>query len=121
MTTATKPTVKKAANVETEMSELNTKIEAARAALAKALTAGDPTAKLREYVRELEAEQQRAVDAQAAQESAKRAAVASAEAEREDGIRSAARTLQEARNARLKAVRSYLTVRAVPDTRSSFI
>lgn len=101
--------------------DLSKKIADARAALAKALTAGDPTAKLREYVRELEAEAQAAAAAQAAQEAAARAAEASKQAEREASIRAAAITLQEARNARLDAVRSHLSVRAIPDTRSSFV
>ena len=101
--------------------QLNAKIEAASAALTKALTVGDPTAKLREYVRELEAEAQRIANEEAAAEAAKRAAVASEAAEREAGIRSAALTLQEARNARLNAVRAHLSVRAIPDTRSSFV
>ncbi|MGF6880374.1 hypothetical protein [Paraburkholderia sp. MM5477-R1] len=106
---------------EANVFELKAKIEATRAALTKALTAGDPTAKLREYVRELEAEMQRLANQEAAAEAAKRAAVASEDAEREAAIRSALKTLQEARNARLDAVRSYLTVRAIPDTRSSFV
>ncbi|CAD6514127.1 hypothetical protein LMG28727_00846 [Paraburkholderia kirstenboschensis] len=103
------------------MSELKTKIEAARAALTKALTAGDPTARLREYVRELEAEAQRLANEEAAAEAAKRAAEQSAAAEHEAAIRVASQTLQEARNARLNAVRVHLTVRTIPDTRSSLI
>lgn len=106
---------------EANVSELKTKIEAARAALTKALTAGDPTAKLREYVRELEAEAQRLANEEAAAEAAKCAAVASEAAEREAAIRAASQTLQEARNARMNAVRSHLSVRAIPDTRSSFV
>ncbi|QIE23567.1 hypothetical protein SBC1_14540 [Caballeronia sp. SBC1] len=113
--TATKQTAKKTANTtETDVSELKTKIEAARSALQKALVAGDRTDQLRAYLRELEAEQQRAIDAQAATEAAKRVATASAEAEREARIREATHELGAARQARFAAIHTGL----VPVTRS---
>lgn len=101
---------------------IETRLQNARTALHLALLDGDAnTAELRAAVRALEAEAQTIADEQAAAESAKRAAVASAAAEREAGIRSAAQTLQEARNARLNAVRVHLSVRTIPDNRSSFV
>ena len=97
---------------------IETRLQNARTALHLALMAGDSnTSELRQVVRTLESEQARAAESQATAE----AAAQSAAAEREAGIRSAAQTLQEARNARLNAVRAHLSVRAIPDTRSSFV
>lgn len=101
--------------------DLSKKLAAARESLNAALLKGDPTERLRAYVRELEAEAQRVANEEAAEEAAARAAKQSAEAEREAGIRATALTLQDARNARLDATRTYLTVRSIPDTRSSFV
>jgi hypothetical protein len=96
-------------------------LQAARTALHLALLSGKgDTAALRARVRELESDAQRAADAQSAQEAAERQAAQSASAEREASIRAASITLQEARNARLNVVRAHLSVRTVPDTRSSF-
>jgi hypothetical protein len=116
--TATKHTAKKTANTtETDVSELKTKIEAARSALKKALVVGDRTDQLCAYLRELEAEQQRVVDEQTAAEAAKRVATASASAEREARIREATHELGAARQARFAAIRTGLA----PNSRSSFI
>lgn len=89
------------------MSDLKTKIEAARAALTKALVVGDATAKLREYLRELESEQAR-LDAAASRERSAQQARADEEQQR---IAESAQTLMEARNARLGAIASRFAVR----------
>ncbi len=109
------------ADMKTDL-PIETRLQNARTALHLALMAGDSnTSELRQVVRTLEAEQASAAESQAAAEAAVRATAQSAAAEREAGIRSAAQTLQEARNARLNAVRAHLSVRAIPDTRSSFV
>jgi hypothetical protein len=101
---------------------IEVRLQNSRTALHLALLSGDSnTAELRAAVRELEAEAQAAADAKAEAEATERRAAQEAAAEREAGIRAAAITLQEARNARLNAVRSHLSVRAIPDARSSFI
>lgn len=101
--------------------QIEARLSAARLALNQCLlTATGDSAALRANVRELEAEQQRLANEEAAAEAAKRAAAQSAAAERESAIRLASKTLQEARTARLDAVRSHFSVRTVPDMRSSF-
>lgn len=118
-----KPTIKRSQEAAVSKIEtIESRMSAARLSLNQALLTGaGDTAKLRQAVRDIEAEAQAAAAAQAAQEAATRAAEASKQAEREASIRAAAITLQEARNARLNAVRSHLSVRAIPDTRSSFV
>ena len=113
--TATKNTKRQEADMSKSVLSLDDRLRAARLELNQALLSGTGnTAKLRQAVRDLEAEAHAAVDALAAAEAAKRAATASADAEREASIRAASQTLQEARNARLNAVRSHLSVRAIP-------
>jgi hypothetical protein len=84
--------------------DLKPKIEATRASLLKAIVSGDKTADLRQYLRELEAEQAKidraAADEQAAQDAAQAAA---AEAQRQR-IADAAASLLEARNARIACI-----------------
>ena len=119
--TATKNTKRQEADMSKSVLSLDDRLNAARLELNQALLSGTGnTAKLRQAVRDLEAEEHAAVDARAAAEAAKRAATASADAEREASIRAASQTLQEARNARLNAVRSHLSVRAIPETLNSF-
>lgn len=89
------------------VSDLKTKIEAARAALTKALVVGDATAKLREYLRELEAEQAR-LEAAAADQEAAQQALAQIEADR---IADNAQTLLEARDARVASIATRFVVR----------
>jgi len=111
-----------AADMKTDL-PIETRLQNARTALHIALLGGGSnTAELRQAVRDLEAEQQRATEAQAAQEAAERQAAQEAAAEREAVIRAASQTLLESRNARLEIVRKHLSVtRTMPDTRSSFI
>jgi septal ring factor EnvC (AmiA/AmiB activator) len=123
MTAATKQPKRsqEIADMKTDL-PIETRLQSARTALHIALLGGGSnTAELRQAVRELEAEQQRAAEAQAAQEAAERAERNAAEAEREASIRAASQTLLESRNARLDAVRAHLPVRTIPDTRSSFV
>jgi hypothetical protein len=77
--------------------QLNAKIEAARASIQRAIIAGDNTLKLREYLLELEAEQQKLIEAAAAQEASQAAATRRAQ----DELSQAATVLADSRHARL--------------------
>lgn len=92
-----KTATKRNAPTETDVSELKTKIEAARASIQRAIIAGDNTLKLREYLLELEAEQQKMNEAAAGQESSQAAAARRAQ----DELNQAATVLAESRHARL--------------------
>jgi hypothetical protein len=118
--TATKSNIKRQENAGmSKIETIEARLGSARLSLNQALLSGTgDTAKLRQAVRELEGESQAEANAQASAEAAKRAATASAEAQREASIRAASQTLQEARNARLNAVRSHLSVRAIPEFNS---
>jgi hypothetical protein len=101
-------------DVTTKTADIAKKLAAARGALTTALLCGDPTAKLREYVRELEAEQA-ALEAAAQQQQANQEAAQQAlEAITRNRIAESAQTLADARSARLAAL-----TRPIPDTRSS--
>ncbi|CAE6866160.1 hypothetical protein R75465_07971 [Paraburkholderia aspalathi] len=82
---------------EANASELKAKIEAARASIQRAIIAGDSTLKLREYLLELEAEQQKLNEAAAGQEASQAAAARRAQ----DELNQAATVLAESRHARL--------------------
>ena len=94
-----KTATKRNATTETDVSELKTKIEAARASIQRAIIVGDNTLKLREYLLELEleAEQQKMNEAAAGQESSQAAAARRAQ----DELNQAATVLAESRHARL--------------------
>lgn len=98
--------------------ELSKKIAAARGALTTALLTGDPTAKLREYVRELEADMKK-LDEAAADQQAALQALAQIETDR---IAEAAATIKEARNNRIAAIATRFAIPARPifDSRDSF-
>ncbi|MFM0647034.1 hypothetical protein PQR14_22140 [Paraburkholderia bryophila] len=102
--------------------DLAKKIEAARAEIRKAIMKGDSTAKLREYLRELEAEQARLGAVAAAQEAAQKDAQQALEAIERNRIDDAAQMLADARDNRLASIstRYAIPVRPIPDTRSSF-
>jgi len=119
----TKQNTKPAAEAATMSKEvLGKRIAAAKLELNKALVAGDPTAKLREYLHELEAEQKKLADSEDAQIAAKEAAQRDAQAAEAQRINEAAETLQEARDNRLAAllVRLAIPARPVFDSRNSF-
>jgi hypothetical protein len=97
--------------------ELLKKIAAARGSLTTALLTGDPTAKLREYVRELEAEYAAIEQEEATQIAAQIAAQQAAQDAEGRRINEAAQTLLEARNARIAAITTRFPI---PDMRSSY-
>jgi hypothetical protein len=112
--TATKSKRQEAADMKTDL-PIETRLQAARTALHLALLSGEPgTAALRQTVRGIEAEAQRLADEQGAAEVAKRAAMASVEAERESRIREATRELGAARRARFAAIRTGLVPTGLP-------
>lgn len=117
-----KPNTKRNVTTETDVSNLKTKVEAARKALSKALVAGDRTDQLRTYLRELEAEQKNLDDAAAAQESAQRAAQQALAQIEADRVAESAATIKEARDNRIAAIatRFAIPVRPVFDSRDSF-
>jgi hypothetical protein len=80
--------------------DLSKKIAAARGSLTTALLTGDPTDKLRAYLRELEAELA-AIEQQEAAQIAVQQALKQIEA---DGLNRAAQELLAARNARIAAI-----------------
>ena len=82
---------------EANVSELKAKIEAARVSIQRAIIAGDNTLKLRGYLLELEAEQQKLIEAAAGQEASQAAAARRAQ----DELNQAATVLAESRHARL--------------------
>lgn len=102
--------------------DLSKRIAAAKLELNKALVAGDPTARLREYLRELEADQKTLADSEDAQIAAKEAAQRDAQAAEAQRINEAAETLQEARDNRLAALSTRFVIPARPvfDSRKSF-
>lgn len=110
----TKPNTKRQEGATMSKEDLSKKIAEARGSLMTALMTGDPTAKLREYIRELEAELAAIERAQADQKAAQEAAQRSIEEVRSHRIAENARTLAEARAARLQSL-----VRPIPDMRSS--
>lgn len=93
--------------------DLKKKIAAARGSLTTALLTGDPTDKLRAYVRELEADLA-AIEQQEAAQIAAQEALKQIES---DGIKRAAQELLAARNARIAAITSR---HAIPDARTTF-
>jgi hypothetical protein len=109
----TKPTTKRSQEAAMSKEDLSKKIAAARGSLTTALLTGDPTDKLRAYVRELEAELA-AIEQQEAAQIAAQQALKQIEA---DGINRAAQELVAARNARIAAI---TTRYPIPDTRASF-
>lgn len=118
-----KPNTKRAVETAAMTKEdLSKRIAAAKLELNKALVAGDPTAKLREYLRELEAEQKKLADSEDAQIAAKEAAQRDAQAAEAQRINEAAETLQEARDNRLAALSTRFAIPARPafDSRNSF-
>jgi vacuolar-type H+-ATPase subunit I/STV1 len=102
--------------------QLKTKIEEVRASIQRAIISGDNTMTLREYLRELEAEQQKLNEAAAAQIATKEAAQRDAQAAEAQRINEAAETLQEARDNRLAALSARFVIPARPvfDSRNSF-
>lgn len=117
-----KPNTKRNGQQEAEVSQdLKAKIEAVRKALTGALVAGDPTAKIRDYMRELEAAaaaEQRKLDAAAA---AKEASQRVAKEQEARAVAEHAQTLVDARDNRIAALASRYSIpaRSIPDTRSS--
>ena len=109
----TKQNAKRAPEAAMSKEDLSKKIAAARGSLTTALLTGDPTVKLREYVRELEGELA-AIEQQEAAQIAAHEALKQIEA---DGINRAAQELLAARNARIAAI---TTRYPIPDARASF-
>jgi hypothetical protein len=107
---STKPKVKEPNVTKT----LDQRIAEARAALSSALTDGRPTGPFREFVSELEAEQQKEQAAAVCQQAAQQTR---ADTERQR-INEAAQTLLEARNNRVSAIASRFAIRPIPDVRS---
>ncbi|MFM0451683.1 hypothetical protein PQR21_14950 [Paraburkholderia nemoris] len=102
--------------------ELSKKIAAARGALTTALLTGDPTAKLREYIRELEVDMKKLNEAAADQQAAQQAALQALAQIEADRIAEAAATIKEARNNRIAAIATRFAIPARPvfDSRDSF-
>lgn len=108
----TKQSTKRAREAAMSKEDLRKKIAAARGSLTTALLTGDPTDKLRAYVRELEAELA-AIEQQEAAQIAAQQALKQIEA---DGINRAAQEILAARNARIAAI---TTRYPIPDARTS--
>ncbi|CAE6714320.1 hypothetical protein [Paraburkholderia haematera] len=122
MSKTTKPIRQEAIDMA---ADLKSKIEETRASLNNALIKGDRTDKLRSFLRDLEAEQQKLDDATASEQATKQAvqeaaqrAVKEAEHKR---IVNAAQTLADARDNRLAvlATRYAIPARPTPGVRSS--
>lgn len=109
----TKQNTKRATESAMSKEDLSKKIAAAKGSLTTALLTGDPTSKLREYVRELEAELA-AIEQQEVAQIAAQQALKQIEA---DGIARAAQELLAARSARIAAITTRFPI---PDTRSNF-
>jgi vacuolar-type H+-ATPase subunit I/STV1 len=116
-------TVKRNQSGDDMLEQLNAKIEEVRASIQRAIIAGDNTLKLREYLRELEADLKKLADSEDAQIAAKEAAQRDAQAAEAQRINEAAETLQEARDNRLAALSMRFAIPASPvfDSRNSFI
>ncbi|NPT44360.1 hypothetical protein GNZ12_24220 [Paraburkholderia sp. 1N] len=101
--------------------DLKSKITATRDEINKKLMSGENTASMREYLRELEAEQAKTDAAAAAKQAAQEAAQRAAKEAEHQRIVDAAQTLADARDNRLVvlATRYAIPARPTPDARSS--